>query len=92
MKNERHRCDIIQSQNLNSHMCRDEAETHSACSAQRQVVHLLGERRHDTGGVKRQTRLYGRRWGDHSTLWRRGKYVLCIMDAVVLYSVSKQVV
>lgn len=51
----------------------EEAETHSACSAQRQVVHLLGERSHDTGGVKRQTGLYGRRWGDHSTLREEGK-------------------
>lgn len=43
-------------------------ETHGACSAQRQVVHLLGERSHYTGGMQRQTGLDGRRWGDHSTL------------------------
>lgn len=32
------------------------------------MVHLLGERSHYTGGVKRQTGLYGRGWGDHGTL------------------------
>lgn len=48
-------------------------ETHGACSAQRQVVHLLGERSHYTRGVKRQTGLYGRGWGDHSTLRQEGR-------------------
>lgn len=45
-----------------------ESGTHSARGAQRQVVHLLGERSHDTGGVERQTGLDGRGRGDHSTL------------------------
>lgn len=42
--------------------------THGACGAQRQVVHLLGERSHDSGGVDGQTGLDGRSGGDHSTL------------------------
>lgn len=42
--------------------------THGACGAQRQVVHLLGERSHDSGGVDGQTGLDGRGGGDHSTL------------------------
>lgn len=43
-------------------------KTHSACGAQREVVHLLGERSHNIGGVKRQTGLDGCGWSDHSAL------------------------
>lgn len=42
--------------------------THGARGAQRQVVHLLGERSHDSGGVEGQTGLDGRGRSDHSTL------------------------
>lgn len=42
--------------------------THGARGAQRQVVHLLGERSHDSGGMDGQTGLDGRSGGDHSTL------------------------
>lgn len=48
-------------------------ETHGACGAQREMVHLLGERSHDTGWVKRQAGLYGRCWGDHSTLVKKNR-------------------
>lgn len=46
------------------------AESYGASRAQRQVVHLLGERSHHTGGVERQTGLDGRGRCDHSTLRR----------------------
>lgn len=42
--------------------------THGARGAQGQVVHLLGERSHDSGGVDGQAGLDGRSGGDHSTL------------------------
>lgn len=42
--------------------------THGARGAQGQVVHLLGERSHDSGWVDGQTGLDGRSRGDHSTL------------------------
>lgn len=47
--------------------------THGARGAQRQVVHLLGERSHDSGGVDGQTGLDGRSGGDHSTLRASGE-------------------
>lgn len=54
-------------------------ETHSACGAQRHVVHLLGERSHHTGGVERQTGLYSCCWGDHSSLREeQGQLFYCI--------------
>lgn len=53
--------------------------THGARGAQGQVVHLLGERSHDTGRVDGQAGLDGRSGGDHSTLrhtwWTRLKTV-----------------
>lgn len=74
------KCIITQKVNTHTHMHAGQdglqavkAETHSACSTQRQVVHLLGERSHYTGGVKRQTGLHGRGWGDHSTLRQGGR-------------------
>lgn len=42
--------------------------THGARGAQRQVVHLLGERSHERGGMEGQTGLDGRSRSDHSTL------------------------
>ena len=57
--------------------------THGARGPQRQVVHLLGERSHDSGGVDGQTGLNGCSGGEHSTLrpterrtwWTRSKMV-----------------
>lgn len=46
---------------------------YSACGAQREVVHLLGEGGHYTGGMKGQTGLNGCSWSDHSTLNQEGR-------------------
>lgn len=51
--------------------CSTVRSTHTSCSAQGQMVHLLGERAHHAGRLHGHSVVHG--WRDHCTLVEGGK-------------------